>query len=85
MISTPCLLRQPLRRAGGVRLSRGQGGGRCKGDTEQGDLGSLSQPLPCHPRAVVFQHRVVPQSCWSLPEQVGSRGARALLVPPVLC
>lgn len=62
MISTPCLLRQALRRAGGARLSRGQGrgdrghlagdtgqrtpcGGRCTGETRQGNSVSLSQPL----------------------------------------
>lgn len=48
---------------------------------QAGEPGSVSQPHLCHPcvsaqgRATVLLY---------LPEQVGSRGARVLLVPPVL-
>lgn len=92
MISTPCLLRQALRRAGGARLSRGQGrgdrghlagdtgqrtpcGGRCTGETRQGNSVSLSQPLwgsgvsaQGHATALLVPARAGGQQrCWGSP------------------
>lgn len=95
MVSTPCLLRQPLRRAGGGRLSLGRAGdtaqgtpgrGHLAGDTAQGRPGRFPCPslFAAIPGAGVLEHRLVPQSCWYLPKQVGSTGAGVLLVPPVL-
>lgn len=51
--------------------------GRLHRGNQAGELGLLAG-------TVVFQHKVVPQSCWYPPEQVGSRGAGVPLVLPVL-
>lgn len=60
--------------------------GHLAGDTAQGRPGRFPCPslFAAIPGAGVLEHRLVPQSCWYLPEQAGSTGAGVLLVPPVL-